>query len=96
MSYLDLFKIVSKPWASINEIRVIANCGRDSAIKIRNEIENKLQKEGKILPTGKTIVVPMKNVIDFLGLDMNYIIDMATKEVNMIKNGTMSYASISR
>ena len=50
MSYLELFHLISKPWASINEIRLIANCGRDSAIKIRNNIENTIKKEGKLLP----------------------------------------------
>ena len=44
MSYLELYKIILKPWASINEIRLIANCGRDSAIKIRNTIQNKIIK----------------------------------------------------
>lgn len=47
MSYLELFQIVSKPWASIKEISLIANCGRDAAIKIRNKIEEEIIKEGK-------------------------------------------------
>ena len=97
MSYLELYKIISKPWASIEEIRKIANCGRDSAIKIRNNIENEINKSGKILPTGKTIVVPMKNVVDYLGLDLNYIIEMASTELNLLSNDrALNYASISR
>lgn len=97
MSYLELYKIISKPWASIEEIRQIANCGRDSAIKIRNSIEEEINKTGKVLPTGKTIVVPMKNVVDYLGLDLNYIIDMANTELNLLSNDrTLNYASISR
>ena len=44
MSYLELFQIVSKPWASIKEISLIANCGRDAAIKIRNKIEEEIIK----------------------------------------------------
>jgi len=97
MSYLELYKIISKPWASIEEIRKIANCGRDSAIKIRNNIESEINKSGKILPTGKTIVVPMKNVVDYLGLDLNYIIEMASTELNLLSNDrALNYASISR
>lgn len=97
MSYLELYKIISKPWASIEEIRKIANCGRDSAIKIRNNIEKEINKTGKVLPTGKTIVVPMKNVVDYLGLDLNYIIDMANTELNLLSTDrTPNYASISR
>ena len=80
MSYMELFSIISKPWASIKEIRLIANCGRDTAIKIRKEIENKINENGKKLPKSKTIVVPMKDVLDYLNLDINYITDMAIKE----------------
>lgn len=98
MSYLELFKIISRPWASIKEIRLIANCGRDSAIKIRNDIENIITSEGKILPTGKTIMVPMKYVIEYLGLDLRHITDMANYELNLIddKDRALNYASISR
>jgi len=97
MSYLELYKIISKQWASIEEIRKIANCGRDSAIKIRNNIEKEIIKNGKVLPSGKTIVVPMKNVVDYLGLDLNYIIEMANTELNLLSNDrTPNYASISR
>lgn len=97
MSYLELYKIISKPWASIEEIRKIARCGRDSAIKIRNNIEKEINKTGKVLPTGKTIVVPMKNVVDYLGLDLNYIIDMANTELNLLSTDkAQNYASISR
>ena len=96
MSYLELFQIISKPWASIKEISQIANCGRDSAIKIRNMIEDEILKEGKNLPKGKTIVVPTKKVIEYLGLDVDYIVNMADTEAKLNNNGTLSYASISR
>lgn len=98
MSYLELFKIISRPWANIKEIRLIANCGRDSAIKIRNDIENIITSEGKILPTGKTIMVPMKYVVEYLGIDLRYITDMANYELNLIddKDRALNYASISR
>lgn len=96
MSYLELFQIISKPWASIKEISQIANCGRDAAIKIRNMIEDEILKEGKNLPKGKTIVVPTKKVIEYLGLDVDYIVNMADTEAKLNNNGTLSYASISR
>lgn len=95
MSYLELYKIISKPWASIKEIALIANCGRDSAIKIRKVIADEIVKNGKQLPSGKTILVPTKKVIEYLGLDLDYIISMADTEVKL-NNGTLKYASISR
>ena len=95
MSYLELYQLISKPWASVKEISLIANCGRDSAIKIRNMIEQEIIKDGKRLPIGKTIVVPTKKVIEFLGLDLDYIVCMANTEVSL-NNRALSYASISR
>ena len=74
MSYLELYQLISKPWSSVKEISLIANCGRDNAIKIRNMIEQEIIKDGKRLPIGKTIVVPTKKVIEFLGLDLDYIV----------------------
>lgn len=46
MSYSELFKLISSPWCSTNDIKLIARCGRDTVIKIRKEIE----KNGKSLP----------------------------------------------
>ena len=92
MSYLELFKIISKPWASIKEISLIANCGRDTAIRIRNNIE----QDGKRIPKSKTIVVPTKKVIEYLGLDLDYIINMANTEMELNSNRALHYASISR
>lgn len=95
MSYLELYQLISKPWSSVKEISLIANCGRDNAIKIRNMIEQEIIKDGKRLPNGKTIVVPTKKVIEFLGLDLDYIVSMANTEVSL-NNRALSYASISR
>lgn len=95
MSYLELFQIASKPWASIKEIGLIANCGRDAAIKIRNKIEENILKDDKKIPKGKTIVVPTEKVLEYLGLNIDYIANMANTEAKL-KYRTLSYASISR
>ena len=98
MSYKEFFRTILKPWAGIKEICIIANCGRDSAIKIRNHIEKEILKQGKVLPGGKVIQVPMKNVIEHLGLDIDYIIEMATYEdnLNKILHEASHYASLSK
>lgn len=90
MSYLELYNTILKPWASIKEIALIANCGRDTAIKIRNEIEKEIKSNGKDLPRGKTIVVPTKKVLEYLGLDLKYIIDMAKCEMDLMPNKIMT------
>ena len=86
MSYMELFDIISKPWASIKEIMLIANCGRDSAIKVRNDIQNKIIKSGKQLPKGKTITVPMKEVLDYFNLDYTYISERAINQERVKAN----------
>ena len=100
MSYLELFNLISKPWSGTKEISLIAYCGRDRATKIRNIIEQQILKEGKVLPNGKTILVPTKKVIEFLDLDEDYIINMAKYEANLIRDNynrsENHYASISR
>ena len=99
MSYQELFTIVSQPWASIKEISKIARCGRDAAIKVRDEIEDKIIKSGKKLPKSKKIYVPMKEVLDYFELDINFIKEMALKELEVYSNidsRTKSYANISR
>lgn len=97
MSYLQLFKLILNPWCSTNEIRQIAMCGRNTAIKIRNNIESEIQKSGKMLPKAKTIFVPTQKVVEYLGLDLDYIKEMAkTEEQIIFNNRTSQYASISR
>lgn len=95
MSYLELFQIVSNPWTSIKEISLIANCGWDAAIKIRNKIEEEILKEGKKIPKGKTIVVPTGKVLEYLDLNIDYIVSMTDTEAKL-NDRTLSYASISR
>ena len=93
MSYKELYSLVSKPWSSVKEIQTIANCGRDTAIKIRNEIINEIINSGKQIPNTKIINVPTKNVIDKLNLDVNYIFQMSNLEDGI---RTEKYASISK
>lgn len=99
MSYIELYQIISRPWASIQEIMKVANCGRDSAIKIRNHIKDHIEAKGKSLPPGKTLVIPMKQLLEYLFLDPDYIMKMAEKEqlLNLIlADRTESYAGISK
>jgi ribosomal protein L31E len=81
MSYVELYDVASRPWASVNEIRKIANnCGRDAATKIRDEIETKIVSEGKKLPKSKVKVVPTSEVLKYLNLNYDFITQMAINE----------------
>lgn len=83
MTYNMLYEKVLKLWSNTNDIMIIANCGRNSAIKIRQSIETQIEKEGKKLPQCSPLVIPTKRVLDHLGLDERYIFEMAMNEKRM-------------
>ncbi len=93
MNYKELCTIIIKPWISVKEIMTIANCGRNSAIKLRKKIEEEIIKSGNFLPKSSPIVVPTKKVLESLGLDKTYIFDMANKE-KRLDVGDDYYASL--
>ena len=80
MTYSDLFAILSKQWANVNDIKQLCGNGRDKARQIRTEIELELEKNGKKLLGGKEKKVPMSKVIDYLNMDIDYIAKMAMLE----------------
>lgn len=98
MSYGELYSVINQAWASLKEIQLIAQCGRKAAENIRNNIRDDIISKGKKLPEGKTIVIPMKNLLEYLNLDLDYITQMAMNEqkLNLASNRTNNYAGISR
>jgi len=84
MNYGELFVLVSKQWANVNDIKQLCGNGRDKARQVRNEIESDILRSGKKLLFGKEKKVPMSNVIDYLNMDIDYIAKMAMleKEIN--------------
>jgi len=80
ITYGELFAVVSKQWANVNDIKQLCGNGRDEARKIRNEIESDIISSGKKLLSGKEKKVPMSKVIDYLNMDINHIAKMAMLE----------------
>lgn len=80
MTYTEMFYVLSKPWASVNDIKIIASCGRDEATNIRNCISKEIKDNGKHLPTSKEKVIPMQDLIIYLGLDIEHITEMVQNE----------------
>lgn len=87
MSYQKLYSIISKPWLDTNEIKKLCNCSTCSAITIRQEIEEIVKSSGKRLPISSHKVVPTKVALDYLGIDIDYVYDMANRELEMLKIG---------
>ena len=79
MDYLKMINIISKPWIDTDGIMELAQCGKRSATKVRIAIENQIMESGKNLPLSSRKNVPTKMVLDYLGLDEEYIYTMAKK-----------------
>lgn len=84
MSSLEIINVLSKPWADVNDIKKIANCGRDKASLIRDDIRNNIVKEGNLLPICKSKLIPMERLVKYLNLNIDYIYSMAEKEKKLI------------
>ena len=80
MSSLEIISILSKQWADVNDIKKIGLCGRDKASNIRDYIRDNIIKKGMRLPETKTKLVPMKYVVDYFSIDLDYVSKMAEKE----------------
>lgn len=85
MNYSELSKIIVKAWLNTQDIMKIANCGRNTATKLRNIISINLKSKGKLLPQSSPMVVPTKELLEHLGLNENYIFNMALKEKEIVK-----------
>ena len=80
INYSELFAIISKQWANVSDIKDLCGNGRDKARQIRNEIAHDITASGKKLLGGKEKKVPMSKVIDYLSMDIDYIVKMAMLE----------------
>lgn len=85
MTYMELLGIIVKPWMTIEDISKVGGCGRCGALLIINDIEERIKKEGKLLPPTRAKMVPTKMVLDVLGLNEEYIYSMAIKEQTLLK-----------
>ncbi len=77
MSYKELLELISKPWIDTAGIMKIAECGRNTATNIRMEIEQSIINSGKRIPVSNRKHVPTRLVLEYLGLDEDYIKLMA-------------------
>ena len=84
MNYKYVCSLIDKVWLNTEDIQKLCNCSRKSAMDIRREVEDKVKESGKRLPTAKCKVVPTMILLDYLGIDVNTILDVSTKEKGII------------
>ena len=70
MTAEETLEIVSKQWCSLEDLMKISQVGRNSALKIKRNIKERLTKQGYMVPKQ---VVPMKEVVDYLDIHISYL-----------------------
>ena len=84
MDYKYVCSLIDKVWLNTEDIQKLCNCSRKSAMDIRREVEDKIKESGKRLPPAKCKVVPTMIVLDYLGIDVNTVLDISTKGKGII------------
>lgn len=79
MNYKEMLEIVSKVWINTNDIMKLCNCGKNTANKIRQDVEKIIVDNGKVIPPSVVRYVPTKLVLEYIGLDEDYIFKMASR-----------------
>ena len=76
-SIVEQLETLANQWATAEDIRIIGCVGKNTASKIKTEIKEEIEKEGKRLPYN---LVPMKKVIEYFNIDINYLKKLAKLE----------------
>lgn len=69
-------EIASKLWASVNDIMILGNVGKNKAYQVRDEIIEKLKQEDRYLSNKH---VPMEEVIKYFKININYLKKVSRK-----------------
>ena len=70
MEAQETLDLISKQWCTLEDLMALGEFGRNSALKVKREIKNKLINQGYKIPSH---VIPMKEVVDYLNININYL-----------------------
>lgn len=74
----EQLKAMASQWADNKAIMIIGGIGLNKASDIRREIEKKIKEDGYNLP--RNAIVPMRYVINYFNIDINYLKKLASLE----------------
>ena len=78
MTAEETLNLISKQWCNLEDLMKLGQLGRNSALRIKREIKAKLIKQGYKIPNH---LIPMKEVVDYLDININYL-ESRTKKGN--------------
>lgn len=70
MTAEETLNLISKQWCNLEDLMALGQLGRNSALKIKRDIKSKLTKQGYKIPNH---LIPMKEVVDYLDININYL-----------------------
>ena len=70
MEAQETLNLISKQWCTLEDLMALGEFGRNSALKVKREIKSKLINQGYKIPSH---VIPMKEVVDYLDININYL-----------------------
>lgn len=70
MEAQETLNLISKQWCTLEDLMALGEFGRNSALKVKREIKSKLINQGYKIPSH---VIPMKEVVDYLNININYL-----------------------
>ena len=70
MTAEQTLNLISKQWCNLEDLMALGQLGRNSALRIKREIKSKLTKQGYKIPNH---LIPMKEVVDYLDININYL-----------------------
>ena len=70
MSAEETLNLIAKQWCTLEDIMKLGHLGRNSALKAKKKIKEKLEKQGYLIPKS---VVLTKEVVAFFDIDIPYL-----------------------
>ena len=70
MTAEETLNLISKQWCNLEDLMALGQLGRNSALRIKREIKSKLTKQGYKIANH---LIPMKEVVDYLDININYL-----------------------
>ena len=79
MTAKETLDLISKQWCSLNDLIELTGLGKNSALKLKNEIKITLISKGYQLPSK---LLPMNEVVNYLKINISYLQKMAKETLN--------------
>lgn len=78
MDARETLKLISRQWCNLDDLMLLAEIGKNNAVKLRKEIKQDLINQGYTLPNNR---LPMIEVVNKLKININYLEKMARENL---------------